>query len=190
MRAIAIVGLLAGSAHASPYVELAGGLVAPLGDSQYTDGADPSLGLAARIGGGAPVGGMFSVEWAPLTSDVDHVSLNRFRFMGHVVIHHAVTPKIELTGRFGAGIDLLHESYDQSIGGLHFQGSDSDLGLALEFGGGAWFGVGGGSTQIGVELAIPIGYHSDDNTPTTADNVNWDFTSFDLEVLGGVRLRL
>jgi hypothetical protein len=188
MRAIAIAVVLAAatSAQASPYVELGGGLIMPMSDDHYTDFVDVSGALAARIGGGDAVGGMFSVEWDPLASNTEFVSFNRLRFMGHVVLHHAVSRKVELTGRFGAGIDLMHESTDGT--GI-FDGSDSDLGLALEVAGGAWFDV-GKTTQLGVELAVPISYHSDNDTPSTGNNANWDFTSVDIAILGGVRLRL
>ncbi len=188
--AIALVVTAASSAQASPFIELGGGLIVPLSDSTYTDSVDPSVGLAARIGAGGKLAGMFSFEWDPLASNLQYVSFNRFRFLGHVVLHHAVSPTLELTGRLGAGIDLLHESTEGTILGVRFQGSDSNLGLALELGAGGWFSVGSGGTQVGVELAIPIGYHTDDNTPSTADNANWDFTSVDLQILGGLRLRL
>ncbi|CAN5698861.1 hypothetical protein BH11MYX3_BH11MYX3_07350 [soil metagenome] len=191
MRAIAIALVLvaAGSVQADPYVELGAGLLVPMSDNDYTDAVDPSIDLAARIGGGDKVGGMASIEWAPLSSNVSFVSFYRFRLLGHVVLHHAVSRKVELVGRFGAGIDYLHASTEGTIAGIHFDDSDSDLGLALELAGGAWFDV-GKTTQLGFELAIPIGYHSDDNRPSTADNVNWDFTTVDIEIFGGVRLHL
>jgi len=181
-------------ARADTFMELGGGLVLPVSDDDYTDAVEPSVGLAARIGGGGKIGGMFSVEWAPLDADNDvpftTFSYNRFRLLGHVVVHHRLSPKAELAGRFGAGIDIVHSKAEVDIGQLHSEGSDSDVGLALEFAGGVWFGVGSGSTQVGVELAMPIGIHNSDPDTVDADHQRFDYTAFDIEILGGVRLRL
>lgn len=180
-------------ARAEAYAELGGGLLLPVSDDDWQDAIDPSLGLAARIGGGGNIGGLFSFEWDPLSSNIDYVSFTRFRFLGHVVIHHRISPKTELVGRFGAGIDLIHSSVDATILGFRVEGSDSDVGLALEAAGGAWVSVGSGSTQVGVELAMPIGYHNDDgnpNNPNDPDDRQADYTSIDFQILGGVRLRL
>jgi hypothetical protein len=180
-------------ARAEAYVELGGGLVLPVSDNDWTDSVDPSLGLAARIGGGGEVGGMFSFEWDPLSSNLDYVHFSRFRFLGHVVVHHRLNAKTELVGRFGAGIDLIHSSVDATILGFRVTGSDSDVGLAFEAAGGAWFSVGSGSTQVGVELALPIGYHNNNGNPNNPNDPNdrkVDYTSVDIQILGGVRLRL
>jgi hypothetical protein len=197
MRALAIALLLVpAAAHAEQYIELGGGLDIPMSDDDYTRYVDPSANLFLRIGGGGPkIGGLFSIDWTPLASD-DSAALdfNRIRVMGHLVVRSQVGPKVELAGRFGAGLDVIHESIDITILGQRFEGSDTDLGLALEVAGGAWFTVGAsGSTQVGVELALPISYHSTDgnpNNPNDPNNARFDFTSIDLDVLGGVRLRL
>lgn len=180
-------------AQAEAYVELGGGLVLPVSDNDWKDSIDPSLGLAARIGGGGQVGGMFSFEWDPLSSNIQYVNFSRFRFLGHVVVHHRLSPKAELVGRFGAGIDLIHSSVDATILGFRVEGSDSDVGLAFEAAGGAWFSVGSGSTQVGVEMALPIGYHNNNGNPNNPGDPNdrkVDYTSVDIQILGGVRLRL
>jgi len=179
-------------ARAETYVELGGGLTLPVSDDDYSDFVDPSVALAARIGGGGPtIGGMASVEWSPLAADSDDVSLNRLRLLGHLVLHHRLSPKAEIVGRIGAGIDYIH-SHVEIDGGIlgRIEGSDSDVGLALEFGGGAWFGIGSGSTQIGVELALPIGIHNKDGKPLDVDDQKIDYTAIDVQILGGVRLRL
>lgn len=193
-NAALLVGCLAilvpSAAHAETYFEFGGGLVLPMSDDDYTDAVDPSVGLAARIGGGGTIGGMFSVEWAPLPADPAGFSYNRFRLIGHVVLHHALNPKTEIVGRFGAGLDIMHGSYEASLGPARVEGSDTDVGVGLELGGGAWFRVGSGSTQVGVELAIPIGIHNEKGGVLDPDDQRFDYTAFDLEILGGVRLRL
>lgn len=190
-----VAGELAPStARADPFVELAGGLVAPMADDDWTSVADPGLELAARVGGGGPeLGGLASIAWAPIGSSSNLVSLNRLRVLGHVEVRHAVTPKVSLSARLGAGIDYLHVRTEVTLIGVTASGSDSDVGLALELGGGAWFAVGHGSTEIGVELGLPISYHSSDgnrSNPLDPNNRKFDFSTVDLDVLGGVRLRL
>ena len=192
MRAlvIAVVLLAPAIARADQILELGGGLAVPMSDNEYTSYVDPSATLFARVGGGAPIGGLFSVDFTPLAAQNNTLKFNRFRFQGHVTVRKNVAPKVEISGRFGAGLDLLHESFD-FLGQSY---SDTDLGLALEVGGGAWFTVGSsGGVQLGVELALPISIHNtkgNPNNPLDPNNPRFDYTSVDLDVLGGVRLRL
>ena len=196
MRALAIALLLIpAAAKAEGYMEVGGGLDIPVSDDEYTQYVDPSANLFIRFGrGGPPVGGMFSADWTPLAADSgSFLDFNRFRFMGHVVVRKQAGPTVEIAGRFGAGLDIIHESFDLTFLGTRYEGSDTDLGLALEAAGGAWFSVGGGGTQVGVELVLPISFHSSDgnpNNPNDPNNPQFEFTSIDLQVLGGVRLRL
>lgn len=193
MRAlVATLVLLAPAvARADQFVELGGGLAVPMSDDEYTNYVDTSATLFARIGGGGVVGGMFSVDFTPLAANSDILNFNRFRFQGHVLVRKQVAPKVELSGRFGAGLDLIHESADVTIFGVHYEGSDTDLGLALEVGGGIWFSVGsGGGVQLGAEVCLPISYHNTDGNPQDPNNARFDYTSVDLDILGGVRLRL
>jgi hypothetical protein len=188
---VALAVLAPSVARADAYFEFGAGLVLPVSDDDYTDFVDPSVGLAARIGGGGDVGGMFSVEWAPLSSDPDNFTFNRFRLLGHLVLHHRLNAKTQLVGRIGAGVDILHSNFDATIFGVRVEDSDSDVGLALEAAGGVWFRIGRGSTEIGVEMALPISYHDNDG-PAVFDpeDQEFEYTAFDIEILGGVRLRL
>ncbi len=61
--------------------------------------------------------------------------------------------------------------------------SETDLGFGLEFAGGVWARVGG--LQVGGELSLPIGIHSEDNNPQ--GSVDYDYTAIDLQLLFGVR---
>ncbi|MBL9014587.1 MAG: hypothetical protein JNL83_10450 [Myxococcales bacterium] len=196
MRALvaALVLLVPAGARADQIIELGGGIAVPMSDDEYTDYVETSPTLFARIGGGAPIGGLFSVDFTPLAAKAESLNFNRLRFQGHVTVRKSVAPKVELSGRFGAGLDLIHESFDVTILGTRFEGSDTDLGLALEVGGGAWFTVGAsGGVQIGVEVALPISIHNTEgnpNNPNDPDDPRFDYTAVDLDVLGGVRLRL
>ena len=196
MRALVLAAVLLAPAiaRADQFVELGGGLALPLSDDEYTDYVDTSATLFARIGGGGAIAGMFSVDFTPLAANSANLNFNRFRFQGHVVVRKQVAPKIELSGRFGAGLDLIHESFEITFLGQRVSGSDTDLGLALEVGGGIWFSVGsGGGVQIGAEVCLPISYHNTEGNranPQDPDNARFDYTSVDLDILGGVRLRL
>lgn len=191
---LALVLLAGAHAHADPFIELGGGLALPVSDDDYTAYAEPSLKLAARIGSsGATLGGMGSIDWTPVSDDLEFVSFNRVRILGHVQVRSQVGPKLQIVGRFGAGIDYIHASTDATILGIRFEGSDSDVGLALEAAGGLWFGVGGGSTQVGIELALPISLHSSEGNPQNPndpDDAEFDYTGIDIDVLAAVRLRL
>lgn len=195
MRKLVVLAVLVASshaAHADAFLEFAGGLAAPVSNSDWTNAVDPSLKLAARLGGGGPgLGGMASIDWTPLSEKQDVYTLQRFRILGHLTFRSRVAAKVTLAGRIGAGIDLVHEDTDVTVFGVHVQGSDSDVGIAIEPAGGAWFDV--GSAQLGVELGIPIGIHTSKgnaNNPNDPNDAKIDYTSVDLDVLFGVRLGL
>src|SRR5262249_51793714 len=139
------------------------------------------------------LGGALSVDWTSgnlnskggsFPGGSADLSGNRFRILANLVFHHALAPKVELSARLGAGIDIAHYGYDVMILGSTTSGSDTDVGVAGEAAMGAWFRV-GRSTDLGVELGLPIGYHS----AKKPDNVMFDYTSYDIDLLFGVRLR-
>jgi hypothetical protein len=195
MRKLALVLLLLVSsrAHADSFAELGGGLVAPVSDQDWTNLVEPSVKLAARFGGGGPtVEGMMSVDWTPLSADATVLTLNRFRILGHVQARNHLAKNLTLTGRLGAGVDILHESAEVTVPFVGtFKGSDTDVGIAFEAAGGVWFAV--GATQLGVELALPISYHSNSgnpNNPNDPNDAKFDWTSIDIDVLFGIRFGL
>jgi hypothetical protein len=183
-----------GRASATPFAEIAGGLAAPISDNDWTNAVDPSLKLAVRFGSGGPaIAGMGSVDWTPLAEAVNFVTFNRFRVMGHVQLRRELAPKLMIVGRFGAGIDVLRAYTEITVLGTTFTGTDTDTGLALEAGVGGWFTIGEGRTQLGVELALPVSYHSSNGNPNNPNDPNdraFDFTSIDVDVLAGVRVAL
>jgi hypothetical protein len=189
--AVFVVGLgSSGTARADAFAEFGVGLVMPLSNKAWTDAVDPSLKIAARLGGGGEVGGFGSVDWSPMAADSSLITFHRFRIQGGVYLHKHVAPKVSLAARFSAGIDILHEhaQLDIPIVG-RVEGSDTDVGLALEPAFGAWFDL--KSVEIGVELALPIGYHSKQgNAANPANDAKFDYTSLDLDLIGGVRFAI
>jgi len=191
MRAFVLTAVLLvpAAARADSFFEAAGGLAIPVGDSNWTKNAESSPKLALR--GGAiqgELGGMLGVDWTPVNLDAANGFLNpsghRFRVLGQFIFDHHVGPKLIVSGHAGLGIDIAHASYSYNILGVMGSGSDTDVGLAVELGGGAWYDL--GSVQIGGQLALPIGHHSKTNPP--AGEFTFDYTSYDIDLLFGVRL--
>lgn len=191
MRAIVVslaILVVPARASAESFVELAGGLMMPVGDDDWTDyvEAGPKLGL--RLGGtgseGRTSGAMISADWTPIEADDDGVfgsdiSADRFRILVNAFAESTIGPKLTARIRVGAGVDIAHISVDVPFLG---ESSDTDPGLAVEAGAGLWFNA--GSVQIGGEIALPLGFHADgrDNDIDLAD-----YMSYDIDLLFGVR---
>lgn len=195
MRAILVLVLVAISApaRADSFAEIVGGLALPVGNDTWTKTVDPSPKLGVRAGAmSGELGGMLALDWTPETLDnnggsfgigATSAAAHRFRAIASAVFRHRVAQKVTISARAGAGLDLAHASYELSILGSTSSTSDTDLGYGFEFGGGVWFDVGG--TQLGVELALPIGKHSKRATQT--GDITFDYTSIDIDLLLGIR---
>lgn len=191
MRVLAALALLAlpARAHADGFIELAGGIMIPAADNQWTDYVDSGPKLAVRAGAvGAKAGAMLSLDWTPINADntgfgnaVD-ISSHRFRMLVSVTTLIKAAPKLHISLRVGVGADISHVNVQTDLFGVHTENSDTDVGLALEGAGGLWFDV--GSVQIGGELALPISYH-DDGSKSDVDLET--YTSLDIDLLFGVR---
>jgi hypothetical protein len=194
---VALAVALPGASRADNFAELLGGVSVPSADNQWTSLADTSPKLQARAGavGTTGVGGMLQADWTPVNlknsggsfgiGSAD-ISAHRFRLLADAVIHKSIANKLVITARAGAGIDIAHASAHVTTLGVTTDSSDTDLGFALELGGGLWFDLGG--TQLGGELALPIGHHSKHGNNTDG-NYTFDYTSYDLDILVGVRMR-
>jgi hypothetical protein len=184
-------------ARADSFLEILGGITIPVGDSDWTNVAEASPELQARVGavGDSGVGGMVQADWTPVNLDNSGGSFgvgnadiagHRFRVLADVAFHKQVAPKLVVTGRAGAGIDIAHASATVTVLGTTTSSSDTDTGFAFELGGGIWYQL--GSADLGGELALPIGHHSKQGNATDG-NYTFDYTSYDLDLLIGVRLR-
>jgi hypothetical protein len=197
---LVLAGAIAGprEARADSFAELAGGIAIPAGDSDWTNLVGTSPKLAARAGamsGDAEgvVGAMLGVDWTP--EDLNNGggsfgfgstdgSVQRFRVIASGVIHHRVSPKLTISGRAGAGIDIAHASIDVDVLGSTSSNSATDVGYAFEFGVGAWYDLGG--KQVGLELAVPIGHH--DKAVQKSGDIPFQYTSVDIDLMLGIRL--
>jgi len=69
-----------------------------------------------------------------------------------------------------------------NLGPFSGENSDTDVGFALEAGGGLWFDV--GSVQVGGQFALPLGFHADGSD----NDIDLDdYMSVDVDLLFGVR---
>jgi hypothetical protein len=195
MRAIALALLLASApAAADSFVGASGGVMVPLGDSHQDDmgwsdqvSSSPKVGVRVGGVGRAGLGGMLTADWTPISynfnSQLLDVSAHRFRILVHALFEKPVAPKLTLAFRAGAGIDIAHATADL-IAGPDL--ADTDVGWAVEVGGGVWWRV--GSLDVGGEVALPFGGHSHDAKPLSTE-ITFDYTSYDLDFLFVLRLR-
>ncbi len=195
MRALALslaVLVVPARASAESFVEVAGGIMMPVGDDDWTNYVEAGPKLALRVGGtgseGRTSGALISADWTPIQVDDDafgfaDVSADRFRILVNLYADRTIGPKLTASIRVGAGIDLAHVNASVNVGPFAGESSDTDPGLAIEAGGGLWFDV--GSVQIGGEIALPLGFHADgeDNDIDLAD-----YMSYDIDLLFGVRI--
>ncbi|HEY6033000.1 MAG TPA: hypothetical protein VIV58_02040 [Kofleriaceae bacterium] len=194
----AAVLLTGGAAYADSFLEVAGGLSIPVGDSNWTNLADTSAKLGARFGAmnDQGLGAMLQADWTPVNlnypgggtagASIDYAG-HEFRFLADFTIHHPILPKLLFGGRAGIGLDIAHASLTTTLGNSTSSISDTDLGLALEFGAGLWYPI--GDVQIGGEIALPISTHSKHGTLLPTDgHFTFDYTSYDIDLLFGVRV--
>ena len=193
MRVIACLAVLAVAApvHAADgFAELGGGIMIPAADNTWTKYVDPAPKLFVR--GGATqngFGGMLSLDWTPLNVDTSNwngfldVSAWRIRILANAVAHMRAGDKLEASARFGIGIDIQHVTVSTNAGPFSTKTDDDDSGLALEPAFGLWYNA--GPVQLGGELALPISFHSYDSSNKVQLD---DFTSFDVDILIGVRI--
>ena len=180
-------------AHADGFGEVVGGLMIPTSNDNWTNLAEPSPKLGVRAGAmSGDFGGMLGADWTPVSLDNSGGSFGigstggsaqRFRVIASAVFHHRIAPKITLSGRAGAGLDIAHASFDLTILGATSTTSDTNLGYAFDLGLGLWFDV--SSVQLGFELGIPIGHH--DKQAKQSGDIGFQYTSVDVDLLAGLR---
>ena len=197
MRAFLVTILLAVPtvAHADGNLELAGGISIPAGDKNWTNIANTSPKLGLRIGEMVgDFGGMLQVDWTPVSLNNSggsfgvgstDVSAHVFRVLADFAVQHHILEHLVVSGRAGIGIDIAHASASFTLLGNTTSRSDTDVGLAVEFGGGVFYDFGGG-TQIGGEIAVPIGNHS---SASQNGSIPFQYALEDVDLLAVLRFR-
>lgn len=174
-------------AAADGYAEAVVGLAVPVADDDYDNYADDSLKLGLRAGGG---GGPTQLE---LTGDFTLVSpefegndlldssAQRYRILVGAR-HHVPVGKASLFVRLGAGVDIAHASVFGTVLGVDYEVSDTDPGIAAEAGIGVRVPL-GGKLYVGGHFAVPMAFHFDEDDPQDNDDVYFDYTGIDLDLL-------
>ncbi len=164
----------------------------PLSDPSWTGSVRTSPAVGARFGArrgalGALVSADLGFEQLKTPSQIlpfstNEQTLRRWRFLAQFAYEHRPIPDLALEGRVGIGIDYVDASYNTSQGGaVPASFDESDIGLALEVAGAAWWRV-GDSVDLGGTLALPIAHHA-----ATSGSASFQYTSYDLQLLLGVR---
>jgi hypothetical protein len=189
----ALISLIAaGAAHAEGFIIIGGGASFPVGDADWEQTVESSPTLVVRGGGGRRTGQrsrLFiegSFEYTPLTTNLDsallQLDLSQYRALIGVRLESAIARGALVALRAGLGMDHLRAEVSSPL--LPGSSTDTDTGVALDVGGGVWFTA--GPVMLGVELALPIGFHDDQD----ANGANLDFRNTALSLLAGARFRL
>src|SRR6185503_12305912 len=91
---------------------------------------------------------------------------------------------VVVSGRAGIGIDIAHATLSGMFLGVGGSRSDTDVGLAVELGGGVAYDFGG--TEVGAELAVPIGNHS---SASQNGSIPFQYALEDVDLLAVLRFR-
>jgi hypothetical protein len=197
VRTLLFLTVLASSSvvDADPFAEIVGGIALPQSNSNWTNTVDASPKLGVRAGAMSDrgdLGGMLALDWTPESLNSSggsfgigstSASLHRFRLIASGVFRHRIAPKVTISARAGAGIDVARGSYEVTVLGSTSSHSNVDVGYAFELGAGVWFDV--SSVQLGVELAVPIGHH--DSAASQQGDIAFQYTDVDIDLLVGVR---
>lgn len=189
------VSVVASYAQADGYIAVSGGASFPIGDDDWTRVVESSPTVAVRGGGGRKISSSArlalegSFEFSPLSTDADSaivdISLTRYRALIGARLEQRIARGALVALRGGVGIDHLRSEVSSSLL-PGFSDTDSDTGLALEAGVGLWFSA--GPVLVGVETALPIGFHSDGSDDQS--DAALDFQNIDLSLLVGIRFHL
>ena len=192
--AVLLILLATASAHAqgTAFAEIVGGLASPLGDEDYEDFVNNSIKLGVRAGvyrsqplsGGAHLALEVGADWALADNDLDddpnvEAPFHRVRVLAGARVNVGLARKASLFVRVGAGLDYV----TGSISAFGITVDDDDIGLGFEAGGGIVVETGG--YTVGMQLALPIAWHDDDDTEAPL----YEYTSYELDLLATVGAR-
>jgi hypothetical protein len=169
------------------------GITQPLADSHWSSSVHTSPAVGARFGiARGPYSLLASAELAfaqlGTTNQIIPVptneqTLRRWRFLAHFSYETRPMPNLAIDGRVGIGVDYVDASFNTSAGGaVPASFNESDVGLAVELAGAAWWRF-GDAVELGGTLALPIAHHA-----TTSGVASFQYTGYDLELLVGVRV--
>ena len=176
------------------YAEAVVGMAIPIADDDYED-LDDAFKFGLRLGSGhGPTAVELSADYTPFDVDGnsdDSLDFTFDRFRVLVGVRHRV-PLGSVKGgqlflRGGVGADIVHYAVDGTII-VPIDYSDTDPGIAAELGAGFVIGL-GPKAYLGGQLAVPMGFHFDDEQDDAADT-DLDYTGVDIDLLFTVGARI
>ncbi len=175
-------------ARADGFAEAVLGLAVPLADDDYADAFDPAFKLGGRFGGGAgAIGFEAGVDFTLGNLEGDdsfgnlEASASRIRLLAGARYRTGVGARATGFFRAGLGADIATFALSGDLLGLPVDSSETDVGLAVELGAGLV--VRSGTLLFGGQVALPMGFHADDDDPTDPDDADFEYTSVELDLL-------
>ncbi len=169
-------------------LEVAAGIAVPIAEDEYADNYDEALKLALRGVMGTAGRSAFELgfDWTPASyanpavPGLD-VEIDRFRILFGGRFGAPIGTRARVFGRAAAGVDVISASASATILGTTFEQSERDVGFALELGAG--IAVDLGPIELGAQVALPLGFHFDDDDPEDDGDFALDYTAVDLDFL-------
>ncbi|HEU0035211.1 MAG TPA: hypothetical protein VFQ53_31515 [Kofleriaceae bacterium] len=173
------------------FAEVHAGIAIPVADDEYTDNADESFKLGARLGSGSATRAIdLAFDFTPVNDELSSafatVDVSRYRIQLGGRVASKVAPNARLFGRVSAGVDLLRYHAYGSVLGVDFDQSETDAGLALEVEGGVIFDL--GKVSLVAWLGVPMAFHFDDDDPNDATDADLEYTGIDLDLTAAVSI--
>jgi hypothetical protein len=189
-----LLAAVTSTAHAESFGEGVVGVALPMGDDDYENAVDNSFKLGFR-GGSVGAGGLgfeIALDWTPANDDLSGEILGQtfdvdwHRFRTQVGIRGGTrvgkSKNVFVFGRAVGGMDLVYTSTTVTILGNTTDDSDTDIGLALELGGGVLVDV--GAVALGFQVAVPMGFHFDEADQD--EDIDYDYSSYDIDLLATI----
>lgn len=173
------------------FAEAVIGVGIPLGEEDYEDVVDPGLKAGVRAGAsnGVEIGADYT-DLGGVSVLATDVTFARYRAMAG--FRHRIPAgkggKSTVFFRGAAGVDVVQAHAVTEILGNTAENDETDVGLAVELGGG--FQAAFGNVFVGAHFAVPIAFHFDDDDPDDDQDFDLEYTSYDLDLLFTVGVNL
>lgn len=180
------------SAAAERFVEVFGGRAEPLAAKAYTRRFGDTYKVGGRFGYGRGRAWFeLGIDGSPMDDTFQLGATRRSRRMRVLAGGRVTAPvgtAVDLLGRamtahvffrLAAGADVVDEDVEERILGLVFENHYTDVGLALELGGGLAFDL--GQVSLGAQVAFPLAVHFREHDGVEADPL-LDYAGVDLDL--------
>jgi hypothetical protein len=192
----AVLLVAPGTAVAEGFLEGNLGLAVPFEDGDYEQATDESFKFGVRAGVLNESRGFdLSFDYTPVNDQLDsdlfdiEVGISRFRIMAGGRFAVKLDRRINLVARVAAGTDIVRFKATGNVLGTEFERTETDVGLALEVGGGFMFDV-TPKVALGAWLGVPFAFHFEEDDPDDNTDADLEYTGIDLDVMFVATIRL